>query len=309
VDLARVERLATPAEVLSISQSFSRNLDELVARRAEFLAEYQDAAYAARYRALVERVREAEARTTGGSGLAAAVARYYFKLMSYKDEYEVARLHADPAFRTRIAGMFEGEYRLNFHLAPPVFNRPDPRTGEATKTAFGPWMMTAFRVLAKFKRLRGTPFDLFGMTEETQDRAAAHSRVREDRGRASGAARAGQPRAGREDRVDSRAYPRLRARQAPPPGRKPRRRRPSCSAHSAPRRPRRKPPSMPLTRADLEKDLLRENIPQDPSRIPVLSDADQEASLRGILGQPRGRGGRVGLRLRIPRVESARAPR
>jgi indolepyruvate ferredoxin oxidoreductase len=86
--------------------------------------------------------------------------------MSYKDEYEVARLYADPAFRNKIAGMFEGEYRLNFHLAPPVFNRPDPRTGEAAKTAFGPWMMTAFGILAKFKRLRGTRFDPFGMTGE-----------------------------------------------------------------------------------------------------------------------------------------------
>jgi indolepyruvate ferredoxin oxidoreductase len=166
VDLSRVERLATPAEVLPISQSFARNLDEMIARRAEFLTEYQDAAYAARYRALVERVRAAEARKTGGSGLAAAVARYYFKLMSYKDEYEVARLYADPAFRNKIAGMFEGEYRLNFHLAPPVFNRPDPRTGEAAKTAFGPWMMPAFGILAKFKRLRGTRFDPFGMTGE-----------------------------------------------------------------------------------------------------------------------------------------------
>jgi indolepyruvate ferredoxin oxidoreductase len=165
VDLSRVERLAMPAEVLPISQSFSRNLDELIARRAEFLAEYQDTAYAGRYRSLVERVRAAEART-GGDRLTAAVARYYFKLMSYKDEYEVARLYADPAFRSRIAGMFEGEYRLNFHLAPPIFNRPDPRTGEATKTAFGPWMMTAFRILAKFKRLRGTRFDPFGMTGE-----------------------------------------------------------------------------------------------------------------------------------------------
>jgi indolepyruvate ferredoxin oxidoreductase len=86
--------------------------------------------------------------------------------MAYKDEYEVARLYCDPAFLRGIEGMFEGGYKLKFHLAPPVFNRPDPRTGEAAKTEFGPWMMTAFRVLAKLKRLRGTPFDPFGMTEE-----------------------------------------------------------------------------------------------------------------------------------------------
>jgi indolepyruvate ferredoxin oxidoreductase len=166
VDAARVERMALPAEVVSISQSISRNLEELIARRVEFLTAYQNAAYAARYRALVERVRETEGRKTGGSELAEAVARYYFKLMSYKDEYEVARLHADPAFRRRIEGMFEGRFRLKFHLAPPIFNRPDPRTGEAAKSEFGPWMMGAFRVLARLKRLRGTPLDLFGMTEE-----------------------------------------------------------------------------------------------------------------------------------------------
>ncbi|HET7764792.1 MAG TPA: indolepyruvate ferredoxin oxidoreductase family protein [Burkholderiales bacterium] len=166
VDLARVERLATPAEIVPISQTLSRNLDEVIARRVEFLTAYQDAAYAARYRGLVERVRESEQRKTGGTELTEAVARYYFKLMSYKDEYEVARLYADPAFRSKIEGMFEGPYTLKFHLAPPIFNKPDPRTGEASKSAFGPWMMTAFRVLAKLKRLRGTPLDPFGMTEE-----------------------------------------------------------------------------------------------------------------------------------------------
>jgi indolepyruvate ferredoxin oxidoreductase len=165
-DRARVERLALPAEVVSISQSFSRNLEELIARRVDFLTRYQDAAYAARYRALVERAREVEAHKTGGTELTEAVARYYFKLMSYKDEYEVARLYSDPAFTDKVAGMFEGRYALKFHLAPPIFNRPDPRTGKAGKSEFGPWMMSAFRVLAKFKRLRGTPLDPFGMTEE-----------------------------------------------------------------------------------------------------------------------------------------------
>jgi indolepyruvate ferredoxin oxidoreductase len=166
VDLARVERLALPAEVVSLSQSFSRNLEELIARRVEFLKAYQDSAYAARYRKLVERVREAEAHKAGGTELTEAVARCYFKLMSYKDEYEVARLYADPAFTSKIEGMFEGRYTLKFHLAPPIFSKPDPRTGQASKSEFGPWMMTALRVLAKLKRLRGTPFDLFGMTDE-----------------------------------------------------------------------------------------------------------------------------------------------
>ena len=166
VDPERVERLASPAEVVSLSRAFSRDLDELIALRVDFLTGYQNAAYAGRYRALVERAREVEQRKTGGTELTEAVARYYFKLMSYKDEYEVARLHADPAFRGKIEGMFEGRYTLKFHLAPPVFSRPDPRTGQARKSEFGPWMMTAFRLLASLKRLRGTPFDPFGMSEE-----------------------------------------------------------------------------------------------------------------------------------------------
>jgi indolepyruvate ferredoxin oxidoreductase len=94
------------------------------------------------------------------------VARYYFKLLAVKDEYEVARLHSDPAFRAKIAAQFEGDYKLNFHLAPPLLARPDPVTGKVKKITFGPWMMTAFGVLAKLKFLRGTAFDVFGRTEE-----------------------------------------------------------------------------------------------------------------------------------------------
>jgi len=166
VDPARVERLATPAEIIPISQAFSRNLDELIARRAQYLTAYQNAAYATRYKTLVERASAAEARLGAGTALTDAVARYYFKLLAYKDEYEVARLYADPAFARKVEAMFEGGYRLKFHLAPPIFNRPDPRTGEASKSQFGAWMMIAFRILAKLKGLRGTPLDIFGMSEE-----------------------------------------------------------------------------------------------------------------------------------------------
>src|SRR5712671_5149278 len=165
-DLARVERLATPAEIIPISQAFSRNLDELIARRVEFLTSYQDSAYAERYRKRVERARETEALKAGGTALTEAIARYYFKLLGYKDEYEVARLYADPAFARKIEAMFEGGYKLKFHLAPPVFNKPDPRTGEASKSQFGAWMMPAFRILAKLKGLRGTALDVFGYTKE-----------------------------------------------------------------------------------------------------------------------------------------------
>ncbi|MDP2640507.1 MAG: 2-oxoacid:acceptor oxidoreductase family protein, partial [Betaproteobacteria bacterium] len=172
VDLARVEKIATPAEVIPLSQHLSRNLDELVARRAEFLTAYQDAAYAARYRELVDKVRRVESEKAGGTKLGEAVARYYAKLMAYKDEYEVARLHSNSTFMQKIEGMFEGDYKVVFHLAPPLLNKPDPATGEAKKSTFGPWMLQAFKLLAKFKGLRGTAFDLFGRSEERRSERA-----------------------------------------------------------------------------------------------------------------------------------------
>ena len=166
-DLGAVEKLATPAEVVPLSQAFSRNLDEVIERRVALLTAYQDAGYARRYRSLVDRVRKAESeKVSGSTGLAEAVARYFAKLLAYKDEYEVARLYSDPAFLQKIAGMFEGNYRLRFHLAPPILSKPDPATGEARKREFGPWMMKAFGVLAKLRFLRGTPFDVFGHTDE-----------------------------------------------------------------------------------------------------------------------------------------------
>jgi indolepyruvate ferredoxin oxidoreductase len=165
-DLERVRRIAMPADVIPIEQHFSRNLDELTERRAEFLTGYQDAAYAARYRGLVEKVRKAENEKTGSTKLAEAVARYYAKLLAYKDEYEVARLYTDGAFRKKIEGMFEGDYKVVYHLAPPLLAKPDPRTGEPGKMRFGPWMAGAFNILAKLKGLRGTWLDIFGRTEE-----------------------------------------------------------------------------------------------------------------------------------------------
>ena len=93
------------------------------------------------------------------------MARYLFKLMAYKDEYEVARLHTDPAFHTKVAAMFEGDYKLTYHLAPPLLAKKNDQ-GELQKQAFGPVMLTAFKVLARLKRLRGTAWDVFGKTEE-----------------------------------------------------------------------------------------------------------------------------------------------
>jgi len=172
VDLERVRRIATPAEVIRIDQHLSRNVDELVERRVKLLTDYQDAAYAARYRGLVERVRNIEQERAGSTKLAEAVARYYAKLLAYKDEYEVARLHSDPEFLKTIKDRFEGDWRLVFHLAPPLLSRIDPRTGEPQKMQFGPWMLTAMRFLARLKGLRGTALDPFGRTAERRTERA-----------------------------------------------------------------------------------------------------------------------------------------
>jgi indolepyruvate ferredoxin oxidoreductase len=168
-DAAAVEALIKPApEAASDARRISQSFDEVVARRVAFLTDYQNAAYAARYRTLVDKVRAAEAAKAGGkTGLAEAVARYLFKLMAYKDEYEVARLYAAPSFLAQVKNEVAGEsLTLKFHLAPPLLARKDPVTGVARKMTFGPWLLPAFRLLAKFKGLRGTPLDIFGYTEE-----------------------------------------------------------------------------------------------------------------------------------------------
>jgi indolepyruvate ferredoxin oxidoreductase len=161
-DLAAVQALFQTSQVIEIVKRPS--LDEVVSRREAFLTGYQNTAYAQRYRALVERVRAAEA-PLGGTRLSEAVARNLFKLMAYKDEYEVARLHTDPAFTERIGQMFEGEVRLVHHLAPPILGKTDAQ-GKPLKQAFGPWMRHAFTLLARLKGLRGTALDPFGRTEE-----------------------------------------------------------------------------------------------------------------------------------------------
>jgi indolepyruvate ferredoxin oxidoreductase len=164
----RVAALAAEAQGPKPSARLSENLDEVIARRVAFLTEYQNAAYATRYRFQVERVRAAEAAAVPRStALTEAVARYLFKLMAYKDEYEVARLYSDGSFRKQVEAAFEGDnLRYEFHLAPPLFARRDAATGLPRKASFGPWIMRAFDLLAKLKGLRGTAFDPFGYTEE-----------------------------------------------------------------------------------------------------------------------------------------------
>jgi indolepyruvate ferredoxin oxidoreductase len=167
-DPAAIEALVKPApeaarDSLKISQSF----DEMVSRRVDFLTKYQNAAYAARYKGWVEKVKAAEAaKAPDECALTETVARYLFKLMAYKDEYEVARLYSDTHFINQVMGSFDGDLKLEFHLAPPLFARKNKVTGEPQKMAFGPWMLSAFRVLSKFRFLRGTPLDIFGYTAE-----------------------------------------------------------------------------------------------------------------------------------------------
>ena len=138
----------------------------MVAKRVEFLTGYQDAAYAQQYKAYVEKVRAVEA-PLNSKKLSEAVARYLFKLMAYKDEYEVARLHTDKSFLDKIASQFEGDYKLHYHLAPPLIAKKNDK-GELIKQKFGPVMLTGFKLLAKLKGLRGGAFDIFAKTEERQ---------------------------------------------------------------------------------------------------------------------------------------------
>ena len=161
-DLKAVEALAAPQlEVEPVPMT----LDDILARRKTFLSNYQNPAYAEHYAALVDRVARVE-QALGLSGLAEAVARNYFKLLAYKDEYEVARLYTDGEFQKQLAAQFEGEYQLEFHLAPPLLAKRDPVSGHPKKRRYGPWMLKVFTLLARFKGLRGTALDPFGYSEE-----------------------------------------------------------------------------------------------------------------------------------------------
>jgi indolepyruvate ferredoxin oxidoreductase len=167
-DWAAVEKLLAPAQVVEFKKR--ETLESIVARRVEFLTDYQDAAYAQTYREFVEKVRAAEA-PLGKTTLSEAVARYLFKLMAYKDEYEVARLHAETGFRERIAEQFEGGFKVHYHLAPPLLAKRNDK-GELRKSKFGPATFLGFRLLARLKGLRGTALDVFGRTEERRTERA-----------------------------------------------------------------------------------------------------------------------------------------
>jgi indolepyruvate ferredoxin oxidoreductase len=176
-DLAAVKRLADAHHGVQeapgskvIALHTPKALDSLIEKRLEYLVKYQNAAYASRYGRLVAEVRAKEASLGLGDGqyaLTEAVARNLHKLMAYKDEYEVARLYADPAFLDKVRASFEGDWKVKVHLAPPSLSKKDSH-GHLVKKQYGPWMMPAMRILAHLKFLRGSALDPFGRTEERQ---------------------------------------------------------------------------------------------------------------------------------------------
>ncbi len=163
VNLEQVEKVALPAKPVVVQMP--QNLETLIRRRAAFLTEYQNAAYAKRYEDLVAKVRDAEAGIGAGDALSKAVAKYLFKLMAYKDEYEVARLYTSGDFDKKLSAAFEGDFKVSYNLAPPLLAKRDAQ-GLLVKARYGSWMKYAFKLLARFKGLRGTMLDPFGHTEE-----------------------------------------------------------------------------------------------------------------------------------------------
>ncbi len=168
-DLQSVKTYAEPAVAVNLVDGEKGSIDFF----ASELTEYQDKAYADQYRTLVEDFKKsADAKLENSDTLLRAVTKYVHKLMAYKDEYEVARLHADPAFRRKLDEQFEGDYKLEFNLAPPGIARKDKFSGEPRKIQLGPWMMNAFRLLRHLKFLRGTALDPFGKTVERRKERA-----------------------------------------------------------------------------------------------------------------------------------------
>jgi indolepyruvate ferredoxin oxidoreductase len=145
----------------------SQTLDELIGIRVRDLVAYQDEAYAARYRAFVRKVRDAEQKVAPQSkALTTAVARNLYKVMAIKDEYEIARLYTEGDFAKRLKEEFGGSFRIAIHLAPPLLSRRNSDTGLPEKSTFGPWMLSAMKILARAKHLRGGRLDIFGRTAE-----------------------------------------------------------------------------------------------------------------------------------------------
>ena len=166
-DLAAVETIAAPLVIGHAAETEALSLEQQIDKRVAYLTDYQDAAYAARYRVLVDRAIEAsKSKASGLDGLAEAVALNFFRLMAYKDEYEVARLYTDGRFMDQINQQFEGDFTLRMHMAPPLIAQRDQTSGHPKKREFGPWMLRAMPLLARMRGLRGGAFDIFGRTAE-----------------------------------------------------------------------------------------------------------------------------------------------
>ena len=174
LDLAAVRAAAGLArrEVVVAMPQRTPSLDAVLADRTARLTAYQSPSYARRYETFVREIAASEARQVGGDRLAREVAVSLYKLMAYKDEYEVARLYVETGFFERLADRFEGDYSLRFHLAPPLFSKRDAE-GHLLKRAYGPWVVKVYRWLSRAKRLRGTPLDPFGYTAERRGERAA----------------------------------------------------------------------------------------------------------------------------------------
>jgi indolepyruvate ferredoxin oxidoreductase len=151
----------------------AKPLDQLILEREQFLCTYQNSAYAKRFSTLVDAARQAELKIDcAGEKFTLAVAEGFFQLMAYKDEYEIARLLTDDTFTQQVRSQFSGDLKIKYHLAPPLFAPRDRKTGKLRKIAFGSWIWPILRLLARFKFLRGTPFDVFGYTRERRDERA-----------------------------------------------------------------------------------------------------------------------------------------
>ncbi len=170
---------AADAEFLHASMNNDRradlapeSLDDVITRRVDFLRDYQDEALAQKFHSLVGKVRDAESRVGGKFALTESVARAYFKTLAYKDEYEVARLHTQTGFLSRLREQYGKNVKISFHLAPPLLGGKTDARGRPRKRQFGPWIVPLFMVLSKMRRLRGTAFDLFGLTAERRTERA-----------------------------------------------------------------------------------------------------------------------------------------
>ncbi|MDR3510983.1 MAG: indolepyruvate ferredoxin oxidoreductase family protein [Caulobacteraceae bacterium] len=169
VDLAPVLALAGLDRSPALAEA-PPDLDAVIARNCAELTAYQDGAYAERFARAVAGVRAREAAVAGAAGpVTLAAARQLFKLMAYKDEYEVARLYSSPSFRASLEAAFEGDFRIELNLAPPILQRRDARSGRYRKRAFGPWILPALGLLHRLKGLRGTPFDPFGASPHRRE--------------------------------------------------------------------------------------------------------------------------------------------